>query len=388
MRKKSRIPTGILILALIAVIVCALAVSLSDTSEPTPSDVPAWAPGALSYTSEPTDSSPPSQDTAPGMSSSPDTPPAMEPFTMTFGGDVLVASDVASKLGSGEDYTRIIDPALVDLFHDSTLSFVNLESPYSTRGTPAPDKQYTFRGAPKHLTFLTTLGISAVTLANNHTLDFGAGALEDTLDGLDALGVGHAGAGRDLDEAQAPCLLTVGGRTVAFLAASRVIPVTTWNAGPNSPGLFTTYDPAALNAAIAAARQHADLVVVYVHWGEERNPYPKDYQVNMARGYIDAGADLVIGSHPHVLQGLEYYKGKWIAYSLGNLIFTDATKDTMALQFTVSGDMITPQAIFCRIRNMRTELVTDPDDRASLSRYLESISYQVTVDADGFIGGQ
>ena len=109
-----------------------------------------------------------------------------------------------------------------------------------------------------------------------------------------------------------------------------------WTAGENTPGLAVTYDPKRTLEEIASAKKQADIVVVYVHWGEERKEMPLDYQKNMARAYIDEGADIVVGSHPHVLQGLEFYKGKLIAYSLGNFIFTDSRKDTMVLQAEVN----------------------------------------------------
>jgi len=375
----------------IFLLILAFSLSMAEISEPMGPDVPAWAAQASSdVTRSPSPSAAQMTPPVPATTDTPETPPPPAPFTMIFGGDVLLDRGVGSKLGRDNDYTKIIDPALADLFNDSTLSFVNLESPFSLRGKPHEDKQYTFRGHPAHLPFLAYLGISAVTLANNHTLDYGVDALVDTLDELDAIGIGRAGAGRNLAEAMTPYIHTVGdqdagGMTVAFLAASRVVPTVAWHAGPNHPGVFTTYDPAGLYAAIAETREIADLIVVYVHWGQERNPYPLDYQVNMARGYIDAGADLVIGSHPHVLQGLEYYNGKWIAYSLGNFIFTDAKRDTMALQFIVNGEEIRPRAIFCRINSMRTEMITKQSDLETLRRYLEDISYHVAVDEEGFI---
>jgi poly-gamma-glutamate synthesis protein (capsule biosynthesis protein) len=248
-----------------------------------------------------------------------------------------------------------------------------------------PDKTYTFRGQPAHLGFLSYLGIDAVTMANNHTLDYGADAMEDTLVLLDGLGIGHVGAGMDQAGAAAPWMAEADGRTVAFLGATRVVPATDWYAGQNKPGLFTTYDPAALNAAVAEARKTAGLVVVYVHWGEEMNPQAKPYQIELAHGYIDAGADLVIGSHPHVIQGLEFYRGKLIAYSLGNFVFTDASRDTMALQVSLEGDDLRARVFFVRIHNLKTALVTDPEAKEAMRAHLQSLSPGVSIDGEGWV---
>jgi poly-gamma-glutamate capsule biosynthesis protein CapA/YwtB (metallophosphatase superfamily) len=107
-----------------------------------------------------------------------------------------------------------------------------------------------------------------------------------------------------------------------------VVPFSSWKADKNVPGLAETYDTRRATEAIAKAKKEADIVVVMVHWGKERVDQPEPYQKDFGKQYIDAGADLVIGSHPHVLQGFEMYKGKWIAYSLGNFIFTSYPKET------------------------------------------------------------
>ncbi|MDR0670737.1 MAG: CapA family protein, partial [Oscillospiraceae bacterium] len=271
-------------------------------------------------------------------------------------------------------------------FAAADLAIVNLEMPVSTRGTAMPNKEFTFRGDPEQLPFLRDyVGVDVVTLANNHMLDFGADAMLDTLEHLDAHGIAHVGAGADIGAAGAPVLMEAGAYTVAFLGATRVIPVASWAAGPERPGLFTTYDSTALCEAIRAVRPRADYVIVYVHWGVERATQPESYQVQMARDYIDAGADAVIGAHPHVLQPLAFYEGKLIAYSLGNLIFTDTARDTMALRLTLTPDGIRPEALFCRIQSMTTGLVTDPGVWEARRHALAALSPGVQIDELGKI---
>jgi poly-gamma-glutamate synthesis protein (capsule biosynthesis protein) len=171
---------------------------------------------------------------------------------------------------------------------------------------------------------------------------------------------------------------------VAFLAASRVIPTVDWYAGRNKPGLLGTYDPSILNEQIKLAKESADYVFVYVHWGVERSTIPESWQRAMAFGYIDAGADAVIGCHPHVLQGFEFYKGKLIAYSLGNFIWTDARMDTAALELTLTGNGGLAAKLYpYEIVDRATLTIDDAQRLESLRRHLTGISFNAEVN-EGF----
>ena len=125
---------------------------------------------------------------------------------------------------------------------------------------------------------------------------------------------------------------TIGQKIVGFLGTSRVYMDASWAAGKDHPGVFSTYDTTLPLKAIQDARQQCDFLVVYVHWGVERETEPKDYQRAMGIAYIDAGADLVVGSHPHVLQEMEEYNGKMIVYSLGNFVFGSSIPKTALLK--------------------------------------------------------
>jgi poly-gamma-glutamate capsule biosynthesis protein CapA/YwtB (metallophosphatase superfamily) len=240
--------------------------------------------------------------------------------TLDFAGDVIFsgkAGELLEKKGYGYSYA-----ALGDMFKKDDLTVVNLETPITTGGVGATNKQFVFKGSPKALDALKAAGVDAVNLANNHTLDQGEQGLIDTINHLAERGIPHVGAGLNSKEAFSAQYFERKGIKIALLGFTRVMPASDWMAGKNKPGIASVYDSAEGLKAIAAAKKNADLVVVIVHWGKERVEQYDNIQQSLGHSFIDAGADLVIGGHPHVLQGVEPYKGKWIAYSTGNFIFT------------------------------------------------------------------
>lgn len=314
----------------------------------------------------------------------PEAVPEEEPITLVFSGDTLLDRGVKNLLyNQGRDGVLSLEDAAP--FINADIAMIDLEFPISSRGTPMPNKEYTFRGDPAHISFFTEMGIDIVTLANNHAIDYGYDAFLDTLDILDENGIRYVGGGRDLDDAMNCEVFEVKGKTIGILSASRVLPVVDWYAGKNKPGIFPTYDPTALNECIVKAKQECDYVIVYAHWGVEKQHSPEPYQVNMAHGYIDNGADAVIACHPHVLQGFEYYKGKPIAYSLGNFIFTDARKDTVLLTVTIEEDRLEMKLDPYRIVNLKTVPITDQADSDKLRAFIEDISFDVSIGEDWVI---
>lgn len=213
------------------------------------------------------------------------------------------------------------------MFQNDDLTIGNLETPVTHGGTGAADKTYVYKSSPKALQAMSAAGFDAVNLANNHILDQGVEGLVDTLTYLNDYGIAHAGAGMNGTEAYEPAYFERKGMKIALLGFSRVVPVASWKADGNRAGVAEAYDSTRAIAAIQSARKKADLVIVVAHWGEERVSTPNADQTRLAHEFVDAGADLIIGGHPHVLQGLEYYKGKWIAYSTGNFIFTKSTNE-------------------------------------------------------------
>lgn len=248
---------------------------------------------------------------------------------LAFVGDILQGEYINSWLQQ-EGYSYPFQKAL---FHLSSADITagNLEMPITTRGTADDEKTFVFKGAPEGLQGLVDAGIDVVSLANNHTLDYGVEGMLDTITHLDEYGIKHVGAGNNDAEAYSPVIQEVNGIKVAYIGVSRVLPYTTWKANKYTAGLAEAYDTASRALqAIEEAEKLADITIVMIHWGIERNNKPENYQLQLARNFIDAGADMIVGSHPHVLQGFEQYNGKWIAYSLGNFVFASHPKGKQA----------------------------------------------------------
>jgi poly-gamma-glutamate capsule biosynthesis protein CapA/YwtB (metallophosphatase superfamily) len=257
--------------------------------------------------------------------------------TLTFVGDVMMSDKVEGilkKEGYGYPYTYV-----KEYFEQADFSIANLETPITSNGTKQ-DKQYSYRSSPDALPPLAAAGIDLVNLANNHSMDRGPDGLLDTMKHLDEAGIKRVGAGENIDEAYQHVILEKNGIKIAFLGLSHIISHESWIATKNRTGITQIHDPKEAEKAIKRAESEADVVIVITHWGVEREDHPTKVQQNLAKRFIDAGADLIVGSHPHVLQGFEQYKGKWIAYSLGNFIFTTNDKpktyDSAILQVTVN----------------------------------------------------
>ncbi len=258
--------------------------------------------------------------------------------TLLFGGDVYFSDYVLNAYDQAGGIAGVLDEGIRNEIHQADIFMVNQEFPFTIRGTAAEDKQFTFRIPPERISILQEMEVDIVTLANNHILDFGIDGLLDSCQALDEAGIIYVGGGADLDRARELKTLQVDKKTIGFLGTSRVYMDASWAAGSSHPGVFSTYDPAQAIASIQKAKEQCDFLVVYVHWGVERETEPKDYQKAMGRQYIDAGADLVVGSHPHVLQEVEYYNGKPIVYSLGNFVFGSKIPETALLKVVLKAD--------------------------------------------------
>ncbi len=258
-------------------------------------------------------------------------------ITLLFAGDVYFSDHVMNAYNQAGSIAGVLDEGIRAEIGAADIFMVNQEFPFTNRGTAAEDKQFTFRIPPEKVSMLTEMGVDIVTMANNHILDFGPEGITDSLAALDGAGIPHVGAGENLEQAKKLEILEVKGKKIGFLGVSRVYMAASWAAGADHPGVFSTYDPTMAMQEIRAARTKCDYLVVYVHWGIERNTAPEDYQRSMGRQYIDAGADLVVGSHPHVLQEIESYNGRPIAYSLGNFVFGSSIPETELLKVVLKG---------------------------------------------------
>lgn len=310
-----------------------------------------------------------------------------ERVSLSFVGDLLVA-DYVSAITAREGYEYLYQPAMLYL-SEPDLTAGNLEFPVTKRGTPVTGTPYVFKGSPDVLPSIRNAGFDVLSLANNHALDQGVEGMLDTMKYLDEAGLSHMGAGNNDTEAFTPVIKEVRGIKVAYIGLSKVVPFSSWKADKNTAGLAETYDTRRATEAIAKAKKEADIVVVMVHWGKERVDQPEPYQKDFGKQYIDAGADLVIGSHPHVLQGFEMYKGKWIAYSLGNFIFSSYPKETagetgvLDALCTKNGDCeMTFHPMFTV--NAQPTPLEGEKAKALLDR-LTSVSFGVKLNEDGRI---
>ncbi len=226
------------------------------------------------------------------------------------------------------------------------ITLINLEAPLTGRGTEFVDKKYRFRVRPQAVAALKKAGITTVTLANNHSMDYGSQGLLDTLQQLDKAGIGHVGAGENLTAARKVVVYDIRGTKVALLGYSLTLPLEFW-AGDKRAGTAPLMEKM-VKDDIAAARKQAAIVLVAVHWGEEGKTRLREYQPRLGRVMIDAGADAVIGHHPHILQGIERYKRGIIFYSLGNFAFAHKSRiadRTLLVRLRFDGDKRTAELL-------------------------------------------
>ncbi len=195
----------------------------------------------------------------------------------------------------------------------------NLEVPVATGGQAHASKIATFRAEPHTLSVLRGR-FDAVSLANNHSGDYGHAAFLETMQHLDNAGIAYFGGGRNLAEAHKPLWIEKHGLKIAVLGYNEFKP-RAFEAGADWPGVAWSEDDHVVADIRAARAAGADLVIPFMHWGWEKETQPTERQKTFARKLIDAGATLVIGGHPHVTQGAEMYRGKPIIYSLGNFVF-------------------------------------------------------------------
>ncbi len=238
-----------------------------------------------------------------------------EPVRLVFAGDIMLDDGPGRTIAAGGDPLAPFAARL----RDADFTIGNLECPIATGGRALANKIYTFRAHPRVLPLLKGR-FDALAVANNHSGDYGRAAFVETLEHLERAGIPYVGGGRDLAAAHAPLWVERGGLRIAILAYNEFKP-RSFEAGPDWPGVAWSEDSRVIGEIRAARAAGADLVIPFMHWGWEREAAPGERQRQLARAMIDAGADVVVGGHPHVTQGAEYYRGRLIVYSLGNFVF-------------------------------------------------------------------
>jgi poly-gamma-glutamate capsule biosynthesis protein CapA/YwtB (metallophosphatase superfamily) len=249
---------------------------------------------------------------------------AAEPVIINAVGDIMLAgSGERTFKARGYDYPFA---ATSGILQQGDFVIGNLESPIALSGAEFTKKRFRFKVNPKAALALKNAGFTNLSLANNHILDFGAEGLRQTLEILDSNDITHSGAGSDLLMARKAGTNFVKGLKIASLSYSLTFPEEFF-AGAKRAGTAPGYSPL-FTTDIKQAKKNADCVIVSFHWGEEGLDTPKPYQIAAAHKAVEAGADIVIGHHPHVLQGIEHYKNGVIFYSLGNFLFGSMSRSS------------------------------------------------------------
>ena len=261
--------------------------------------------------------------------------------TLFFTGDVMLGRGVDRILAGGQNVFINVDP----LFLNADAVVVNLEDPL-TNSSINYKKTVPLKANPIYAPLLKKNNIVVACLANNHIMDYGNSGLTDTINALKSNGINYTGAGDNLDQATEPVYLNIKGRKIAILnfldnsTFTEFLPSEMPSATINSPG-YAPADWNIIKQRIDESKQNSNITIVIFHYGNEYSTTPNPSQIELSHECIDEGADMVIGSHPHVIQKIESYKGKPIFYSLGNFVFDQtnpATHSSLMVEMDLSGN--------------------------------------------------
>lgn len=312
-------------------------------------------------------------------------------ITITFAGDILFDPNymmMATLLQNGGDINNAISADLLSEMRNADIMMLNNEFPYSDRGEPTEGKQFTFRAKPSSVSYLDDMGVDLVSLANNHAYDYGEAAFLDTMETLKGAGIPYVGAGADEEEAMQPVYYIINNVKIAFLSATQIERLDnpdTKGASGNTPGVFRCWNGEKLLQKVREAKEQSDFVIVYVHWGTENEESTDWAQDKQAPELVEAGADLIIGDHPHILQKIDVINDTPVIYSLGNFWFNSKTLDTGMVKVTLTQDGLESyQFIPCLQSGCKTALLYGEEKERVLSA-MRSISDHVTIDADGYV---
>ena len=309
-------------------------------------------------------------------------------INISFVGDISLADDweiIPYYDSRNNGVYGILEDKVVSIMKSADIMVANNEFTVSNRGSKMPNKYYTFRAHPERLAIYEEMGVDIVSLANNHVYDYGEDAFLDMLGHLKEYDIPYVGAGVNREEAISPYYFIANGYKIAFVAATRAEKyILTPEATENSSGVFRTYDPTLLLDTISEVKKTSDFVIVLIHWGREDSHELEQVQIDTGKMYIDAGADLLVGTHAHVLQGMEFYNGKLIAHNLGDFIFNRETKDTGILSVTINDEgKMSYEFIPCFQNDFRTILHTG-DDKFRVINDMRSYSINTIFDDTGY----
>ncbi len=309
-------------------------------------------------------------------------------ITIDFVGDInfdptWYTMEYASRKGGIES---CISADILNELQSADITMVNNEFCFTRETQTQEDKAYSFKADPVQVDALDLFGADIVSLANNHTCDYGEAGLLETIDTLKENGIVYSGAGRNLDEASAVQYFVTGGRKIAFVSVTEIERFYhfTKKAGENTPGVLKTQQEETVLAEIAEARANSDYVIMFVHWGAEGRIKQDADQRALAKKYVDAGVDAIIGSHPHRLQGVEFIDDVPVVYSLGNFWFSTGTLYATIGQIEIDENgALALRLLPCMQRGKRTRLLTKEEDCKNFYQYVADVSENVQIDANG-----
>lgn len=255
---------------------------------------------------------------------------------LLFSGDILI-SKKTKKAYDKKGISGILHNNYLNIINSHDAFIGNIECVLSNLGY-AENKQWTFNASPSYVNILKDAKYDLLTVANNHTLDYGRDAFLDMLKVLKSAGISYVGGGIDYEDATQPFIFEAAGRKIAIVATTIVLPKKNWVASGSTAGLNSGYQKFNILKQIDNVKQSVDKVIVFIHWGVEREEVANQTQKLMAHAFIDSGADLVLGCHSHTIQNVEYYKGVPIFYSIGNFIYGSTQTDTALLSATFNFD--------------------------------------------------
>jgi poly-gamma-glutamate capsule biosynthesis protein CapA/YwtB (metallophosphatase superfamily) len=309
--RSSRSPRRSIATLLALALAAALAACSIEQTTSTPT--PTHALGQSQTTAAPTTSAPRPAAAKPGEARG-------SAVTLAFGGDVHFEGAISSRLASNPETT--FGP-IASVLRRADLAIVNLETAITTGGTAA-SKEFNFRAPPSAFRALKAAGVDVATMANNHGMDYGQAGLQDSIEAAEDADFPVVGIGENADQAFRPYRVTIKGQRIAIIGATQVLDdslAAAWTAGDDKPGLASAYQVDRLLEAVRAARRVADTVIVDLHWGKELANCPIPRQRELAPKLVKAGADVIVGSHAHVLLGGGYIGAAYVDYGLGNFVF-------------------------------------------------------------------